>query len=203
MKFFSLLSILSLSIVSSQGGGPGKGMMMMRGGSGGPGMMMDSNGGGYFCPINTYASGVQEVNPVNTSTSGLVSLMFSRDLSYLDFVLDVYKGKNITQAHLHCGGPGVGGPIILYLFGFDANGVNVNGQLSSGTLTAESIVPADPTNSSVQFQDIPTCGLVINNIASLYEAVLQRKVYLNVHSVANPPGEVRGQVINMCSCGGP
>ena len=36
--------------------------------------------------------------------------------------------------------------------------------------------------------------MVINNIASLYAAILVGKIYLNVHSEANPGGEVRGQI---------
>lgn len=44
------------------------------------------------------------------------------------------------------------------------------------------------------FETNEACGVPVNNAASLYEAILQRRIYLNVHSDANPPGETRGQL---------
>jgi len=54
----------------------------------------------------------------------------------------------------------------------------VDGYLAKGLITGEDI------------SDVG-CG---TNVASLFEAIQASKVYLNVHSVMNPGGEVRGQL---------
>ena len=93
----------------------------------------------------------------------------------------------ITQAHLHCAPAGVNGPITVFLFGLVPDpGVDVNGRLSEGELTNDSFVAGVSCTA--------TCGKTVNNIASLRAAILDGCIYANVHSVANPAGDVRGQV---------
>ena len=141
------------------------------------------------------ASGSQEVSPpaplngVETETTGTIRLDFNRALSKMDFVLRVRNGVAITQAHLHCGRAGENGPVVAFLFGFVDGGVDVDGRLSSGILTNADI-------TDIGADCIPTIGRPINNIASLLSAVLDGLVYMNVHSVANPPGEVRAQILD-------
>jgi hypothetical protein len=142
-----------------------------------------------FSTLSTDLSGAQEVAPpapvggVITVTTGNVTLDFDDALTKVDFRLNVARGTSVTQAHLHCAPAGVNGPVVVFLFGPVA-GVNVNGTLSKGTFTNANIIPTsgDP------------CGVTINNIASLLSAIKEGRVYANVHTVANPPGEVRGQV---------
>ncbi len=129
----------------------------------------------------TYATGSQD--GVTSSTAATLVTTFKDDLSSLSFTLDVYKGVKVTQAHFHCSPAGVSGPIVVYFYGLNKAGVNVNGKLSSGTLT----------NSAIE-KDLKGCPVTINNIASLYSALTQGLVYLNVHTIKNPAGEVRGQV---------
>ena len=93
----------------------------------------------------------------------------------------------ITQVHLHCGAAGDNGPVVAFLFGPVEGGVTVDGNLASGVLTADDIVDAD-------FASDPACGSNVNTIASLYNLILEGKLYANIHSVAFPNGEVRAQV---------
>ena len=151
-------------------------------------------GGGSLCSIDVYGSGMQEVPAVQTDASASLSMSFSSDLSYAEIQLSVYEGSDITQAHLHCAKAGSNGPVVAFLFGPDLDGVDVDGVLSYGVLTNEDIV----SEPSLDFSDFETCGVSINNIASLYEAILDRKIYLNVHSVDYPSGEVRAQVMKGC-----
>ena len=60
---------------------------------------------------------------------------------------------------------------------------NFDGNAAHGNIVINPF--EDPNNA---------CGIPVNNIASLYEAILQRRIYLNVHSVANGGGETRGQL---------
>lgn len=144
--------------------------------------------------FKTFASGAQEVQPpggVLTDTSATLRLAFAEDLSSVRFNLRVFDGEAITQAHLHCARAGVNGPIVAFLFNVapvgGPGGIDVDGLLARGRLTNDDIEPVD-------FAADPVCGVSINNIASLFAAVLDGIIYLNVHAEANPAGEVRGQV---------
>ena len=44
---------------------------------------------------------------------------------------------------------------------------------------------------------VPAIGRPVNNIASLAFAARNGLIYANVHTVANPPGEVRGQLLEV------
>lgn len=132
------------------------------------------------------ASGAQEVPPVATHTTAHVSLKFDEGFTKASYQLDIWKGVAITQVHLHCAAAGSNGAIVAFLFNVapvpGPGGVHIDGTASHGELTNAEIVPV--TCASIQ----------VNNIASLYEAILNRLIYVNVHSEANPPGEVRGQI---------
>ena len=136
--------------------------------------------------FNAQASGDQEVPPTITSTRGKIKLNFDRALSKVDFVLTVKDGVAVTQAHLHCGRAGSNGPVVAFLFNGapvpGPGGIDVDGLLARDTLTNESIVPG------------PCGDFNIVNIASLFAAMRDGIIYLNVHSEGNPPGEVRGQI---------
>ena len=144
--------------------------------------------------FTTFASGEQEIQPpggVLTDTTATLRLDFRRDLSAAKFRLSVFDGELITQAHLHCARAGVNGPVVAFLFNVapvpGPGGVNTDGRIARDRLTNDDIVPTD-------FAASPACGVAINNIASLFAAVLDGIIYLNVHSEGNPPGEVRGQI---------
>ena len=146
----------------------------------------DDNGGGKSLRFRTDLSGAQEVPGVITITTGTFRLDFDRGLSEADFQLMVNDGMGVTQAHIHCARAGANGPVVVFLFGFIAGGVDVDGVLSTGTLTNADFLGADCTG---------TTGRPINNIASLAFAARDGLLYVNVHTVANPAGEVRGQLL--------
>ncbi|MGH8611670.1 MAG: CHRD domain-containing protein [Gammaproteobacteria bacterium] len=124
---------------------------------------------------------------IETGTAGRFRIRFDRALTTAQFRLRVDQGVAITQAHLHCAPAGVNGPIAVFLFDLVPDpGVDVNGLLSEGELTNANFQAGVDCNA--------TCGKTVNNIASLQAAMRDGCIYANVHSVANPGGEVRGQV---------
>ncbi|RMF89037.1 MAG: CHRD domain-containing protein [Nitrospinota bacterium] len=133
--------------------------------------------------FRTVLSGAQEVPEVVTDSTGRLQLRFDRGMSRAEFQLYVFDGVGVTAAHLHCASAGVNGPVIALLFE-DTDGVDVDGLLARGTLTNADISPPTPEE----------CGVVINNIASLFNAILQNQIYVNVHTIAHPEGEIRGQL---------
>ena len=136
--------------------------------------------------IDSMGTGEQEVTVCDTSTTARLGMTFYAGFSSVEFELDVYDGVNITQAHLHCAPAGVNGPVVAFLFGLQPP-VHVDGELVYGEIMNDDIVSFDDPNGA--------CGVTINNVASLYEAILQRKIYLNVHSTACPAGVTRAQMI--------
>jgi hypothetical protein len=135
-------------------------------------------------------SGDQEVPPVASGATGDGTVSISADRSSIDFSLTVTGAftSALQQAHIHVGGVGVNGPVILFLCSDlpDAPaGVQscvstlgaAGGQLS-GTLTAADLV-AQP--GAATFDE------AIN-------AMIAGNTYMNVHTANNTGGEIRGQL---------
>jgi hypothetical protein len=132
-------------------------------------------------------TGAEEVPPVQTTTTGKVEVEFNADATAADFELEVFDGVAVTQAHLHCGATGQNGPVVVFLFGFIPGGFDVDGQIAKFTLT-------DANVAAVGADCVPVIGMEINNLADLLDATRDGLIYANVHTVANPGGEIRGQL---------
>jgi hypothetical protein len=104
------------------------------------------------------------------------------------FQLSVQNGVGVTRAHLHCGLPGQNGPIVVTLSPTNEQGADVSGLLAEGTRTN-----VDIEATAARCED--RIGQPVRNIASLAAAAVLGLIYVNVHTVANPAGEIRGQVI--------
>jgi hypothetical protein len=129
-------------------------------------------------------SGQAEVPAVSTLARGQAIFHLSKDGTELGFKLIVANIQNVTQAHIHCGGPDVNGPVVAFLYGLGPT-VSVNGILSQGTLTAASVIPRP---------DSPACPGGVANFDDVLAKMRSGQAYVNVHTVQNPGGEVRGQI---------
>lgn len=148
--------------------------------------------------LNARLSGAQEVTPpdapttpspgVTTQATGDVQVRVAEDLSSFAFVLNVNNGTGVTQAHLHCGRPGQNGPVIVFLAPLNEQGEDVNGMLAEGTRTNENIETGAEACEAL-------IGRPVRNVASLTAAAFEGLIYANVHTLTNPAGEVRGQLI--------
>ncbi|GAP63268.1 hypothetical protein ARMA_1691 [Ardenticatena maritima] len=122
--------------------------------------------------------GANEVPPVSTDTLGRARFRLSQDetsLRYRVLVRDLVDG---TAAHIHCGAPGVNGPVGATLFSGGPVSITF-GVLTQGILTAP-----DPGNG---------CGWL--TLADMVAAMRAGDTYVNVHTLANPGGEIRGQIV--------
>jgi hypothetical protein len=142
-----------------------------------------SAGGGKFTADLTGAA--ERPTPVVTDVVGKAEIEFSEDLSSASFELAVENAffgtpnRKITQAHIHCGGPEVAGPVVVFLAGNHSNGWEVDGLwVSNAAFTQDNIVNQ-------------TCGATMS---ALRDSIAAGNAYVNVHSVANPGGEARGQL---------
>ena len=131
-------------------------------------------------------TGADEVPAVVTDASGKVEIFVNSDETKLEFELAVRKGVRVTQSHIHCAPKGVNGPIVVFLAGFHNRGWDVNGTwVENATATDANVIP--PAAGS-------TCPVPLNNLRDLAAAIRQGNAYVNVHSVAHPGGEIRGQL---------
>jgi hypothetical protein len=124
---------------------------------------------------------------VESNSRGRLTLDFNPSLARAQFRLRVNQGTGITQAHFHCAPAGENGPITVFLFGLVPDpGVSSDGILSEGELTN--------ANFEAGIDCETTCGLPVNNLASLRAAIVDGCIYANVHTVTNRAGEIRGQL---------
>lgn len=125
-------------------------------------------------------SGDQEVPPVATGASGMAIFRLNKSETWLEIQLRVDNGVGITQSHIHCAPAGENGPVVVFLAGLHAAGLDVNGKwISNAFITEASIV-----NSA--------CG---GTLAELAQSLRTGNTYVNVHSQAVPSGEIRGQIL--------
>ena len=116
--------------------------------------------------IGGFFTGAQEVPNVVTSASGTASLYTSA--SGLEYFITVNGLSGpITGAHFHLGSVKESGPVVKNIT------ASFNGNTASGTWLIAEAMP---------FND------------SLRQALVNGRIYLNVHTAANPGGEIRAQV---------
>jgi hypothetical protein len=122
-------------------------------------------------------AGTSEVPPVTTTATGTAS--FTVDGTHLDYTLDVQNITGAIAAHIHSAPAGTNGPPIVFLFQQAAPGTNVaNGSLAAGSVDATDM--------------IATAGVSYDSMLSL---IRNGNAYVNVHTVARPAGEIRGQIV--------
>ncbi len=119
----------------------------------------------------------EEVPVPDAGPYGWALFHINDDGQSMSWVLWVSVINDPTAAHIHVGGIGVNGPVVVPLYSGKTVGA-FSGVLSSGTITA-----ADLTG--------PMKGMTMDD---LFAAMKSGKTYVNVHSAKHPGGESRGQV---------
>lgn len=131
-------------------------------------------------------SGDQQVEPVESEAWGKFKMWAEGDASTAKFWVKVKNGTRLTQAHIHCAAEGSNGPVVAFLAGFHELGWDVNGKWSKAFITDENILANEEVSDE--------CPHVIVTLADLMAAMDAGDAYVNVHSIANPGGELRGQI---------
>lgn len=124
---------------------------------------------------NTYVNVHTRANPPGeirdqialVSTGATGSAEFSLSGNLLGFELSVSDIDEATAAHIHLGGPGEAGPILVPLFGGPTTASGFSGVLAEG--------------------GVAVADSVITHMRA-------GNTYVNVHTLANPLGAIRGQI---------
>lgn len=125
-------------------------------------------------------TGSQEVPPTGSSGVGVATVAFDQAMNTLRVALAVTNTNQVTVAHIHVGPPGQNGPIVLFLYGPSA--------------PRNFIRPTVITNRTFTARDLvgPLAGMPLSALA---QEVARGNAYVNVHTVAFPNGEIRGQLM--------
>lgn len=127
-------------------------------------------------------TGSQQVPPVTTDASGRATVRLIDNGTAISFRVVVCNIVDVIASHIHVGPTGKNGPVIIPFFG----GQTVSSPhgcktLASGIRTAADLnTKADPS---------------ITSWNDFVKALLAGNTYINVHTTANPMGEVRGQLV--------
>ena len=129
--------------------------------------------------------GAQEVPPAATNGEG--EFEFELNDNALSYELSAENlNSNVTQAHIHLGACGTNGAVVAFLFGFLNAGVPADGELAEGTLTDAEVIARPGFDGT---------------LAELVRRMRDGDTYVNVHTISDPPGEIRGQIGDPdCDC---
>ncbi len=126
--------------------------------------------------------GAEEVPPVDTNAVGRAMFTLNSDRTELSYTVTVVNIENAMMAHIHLAPAGVNGGVVAWLYP-DAPPPQViegkfSGTLATGTITADDLVG----------------DLAGQPLTALVNAIRSGNAYVNVHTTANPGGEIRGQI---------
>jgi CHRD domain len=123
--------------------------------------------------------GGNEVPVVVTGSVGTATVTWNTSTKTGTYRVDVYNMPvGTTASHIHAGAVGAGGPVIV---NFTVPTGISNDYGFSGTFACSDVIQRAPQG--------------INSCEDFEQALLLNNTYANVHSTANPGGEIRGQLI--------
>jgi hypothetical protein len=120
----------------------------------------------------------QTANGITTGSFGDATVVLDVTAQTVTWTVRVFNLPSaVTAAHIHVGAPGTAGPTIVN-FTVPSPASNDFGFSGSAALSTISLRPDQGIRSAEDF----------------VQAVLGEQTYVNVHSVVNPGGEIRGQL---------
>jgi hypothetical protein len=125
-------------------------------------------------------TGKDEVPSKDTKATGMAGFNVIGTNS-LTYNVNVTNMQKVTASHIHQGKAGTNGPVVVTLFKTNSPSATTNGLLSKGTITATNL-------------EGPLKGKQISDLISMIKS---GNAYVNVHTEANPKGEIRGQLSPM------
>ena len=122
--------------------------------------------------------GSNEVPANDSDARGHANITISRDESMISYKITASKIDNIAAAHFHYAPPGLNGEVVATLYSNpnQPSGPN-HGVLVNGVITSSDVT-----------------GVFDGDISALIGAIRSGVIYINVHTLDYPAGEIRGQV---------
>lgn len=142
-------------------------------------LLFSANAQAQQVTLTATLSGSNEAPAVAaTGAGGNATVVFDLAANTVTWTVDVYNlPTGVTAGHIHVGGVGVAGPVVI---NFTVTANQSNDFRIAGTASASDLVARAAQG--------------INSWDDLEQAAMTGHLYVNVHSQANPGGEVRGQL---------
>jgi aldose sugar dehydrogenase len=142
-------------------------------------LFMVFEGGGKF---GAELTGAQEVPAVQTSASALAEFELRSNGSLRYRLWAAGPIVDAVQAHIHLGARSQNGPVVAFLYGPSAGEDFAAGDLiAEGTLTDAQVMAQAP-------------GFPAPSVQALVARMREGRAYANLHTLAHPAGEIRGQI---------
>jgi hypothetical protein len=124
----------------------------------------------------TLTGAAERPTPVTTTATGTATVTINDANSTFTFSVSVTNLLSPTSSHIHVGTTAEAGPIALSLLATAPAAGVFTGVLASGTLAGSAVVGGE-------------------TFATLAAKIRAGNAYINVHTPANPGGEIRGQLV--------
>jgi hypothetical protein len=139
-------------------------------------------------------SGYQEIPTLSSPATGRADIQISKDGESVSYTL-TYEGFGtpIRFAHIHLGRPAFNGSIMVFLCNNltpPPTGVPLPPACPQGSGTVSGTLSAADVGAGAASQ-----GVAAGEFREFVAALRAEAAYVNVHTDAFPPGEIRGQVI--------
>ena len=119
-------------------------------------------------------TGSEEVPPVQTNATGMAEISaYTVAGDSITYSVNAMNIQGVTAGHIHLGKQGENGPIVFTMFKYDPPRNEVS---ETGTITADKL-------------EGPMAGKRVFDVAL---AGSNGSLYMNIHTVENPNGEIRG-----------
>jgi hypothetical protein len=118
-------------------------------------------------------SGQEEVPPTNSQATGMAEFTVTGENA--EYSVNASNIQGVTAGHIHSGGQGENGPIVVTLFKNDSPTNEVS---ETGSITVDKL-------------EGPMAG---KQLTDLVTAMRNGEIYVNIHTEQNPNGEIRGQI---------
>lgn len=118
-------------------------------------------------------SGQEEVPPTNSQATGMADFTITGENA--EYSVNASNIQGVTAGHIHSGGQGENGPIVVTLFKNDSPTNEVS---ETGSITVDKL-------------EGPMAG---KQLTDLVTAMSNGETYVNIHTEQNPNGEIRGQI---------
>ena len=139
---------------------------------------------GLDANLGAHLGGAQEVPAVATDASGAATVTVNDVRTEVGVDLEIADITGVTQIHIHAELPGFNGPVIFFLCTNLGNGPDG--------------VPACPSAGGIVSRTLTAADFVAQGKLPAFDnavlALLAGNTYINVHTEANPSGEIRGQI---------
>lgn len=132
--------------------------------------------------FKAHLTGGSEVPAVDTVSQGQAIFKLSDDGSSLHYKLIVANLEDTLQSHIHVGAADANGGVVAFLYPSAPPAQLIEGRFSG--VLAEGVITAADLRGSL-------AGMSMDDLVA---QMVAGNTYVNVHTLANPGGEIRGQI---------